>query len=198
MGKQSLNARRWLGAVCAGVCGGVLGLEALATGYLPSTGPVPLRFEMEKPPSKPLVWPALILDEPSPAVTTNEPPSDAASVPMPAVAETNAAPVPAAAEVAPVTPAPDSAVALLDRLYGGDGANPHAIPAPQSPPEPGSEAPASNLLVVTPQMLVEYFKAGSAVGTSSNAPSTGVFAPVGFTPPAPVGLPSSQATYRTQ
>lgn len=200
MGKQTFKARRLFGAVCAVACGGMLGLEAVAAGYLPVTGPVPLRFETEKPPPKPLVLPALVQEEPpSPAPAEETPPPEVAATPA---AETNAAPVAAVAEPAVVTPAPESAATLLDQLYGGDGssayANPYAIPAPQPAPKPGLETPASNLLVVTPQMLAEYFRVSPTVGTSSNASSPAVFVPVGFTPPTPVGLPSSQATYRTQ
>ena len=208
MGKQTFNARRLLGAAGAVVCCGLLGLEAGAAGYLPVTGPVPLRFETEKPPPKPLVLPGLVQDDPSAAKPADETPGQTAVPQVPeavtpaAEAETNAAPVTATTDVATAAPVADPAAGLLDQLYGGDGmgtyANPYAIPAPQASPKPSPEAPASNLLVVTPQMLAEYFRVNPVVGTSSNAPSPAVLVPVGFTPPTPIGLPSSQATYRSQ
>ena len=196
MNKRSFTARRLVGVVCAIASSGVLGSEARASGYLPCTGPVPLRFESEKPPPKPLALPVLIMDEPPPAPPDNETPApaiseDVTSAPVP---EAPPSPTSAAAE----SPAPDSAAALLGQLYGGDGSNPFAIPAAQIPAQSVAEAPASNLLVVTPQMLVDYFKAKPVAGAASNTTSVAVFAPVGFTPPAPVGLPSSQATYRSQ
>ncbi len=196
MNKRSFTARRLVGVVCAIAGCGMLGLEAVASGYLPCTGPVPLRFESEKPPSKPLTLPALVMEDPPPAPPESETPApvipeDVAPAPVPEA-------VPGSASVAAESPPTDSAAALLGQLYGGDGSNPYTIPAAQIPAQSVAEATASNLLVVTPQMLVDYFKAKPAAGAASNTTSVAVFAPVGFTPPAPISLPTSQATYRSQ
>lgn len=57
----------------------------------------------------------------------------------------------------------------------------------------GKPLSASNLLIVTPQMLADYFKA-TLDKLSTNAPSG---ADIPFNPPFPK-LPSSDAVYRTQ
>jgi hypothetical protein len=56
---------------------------------------------------------------------------------------------------------------------------------------------ASNLLIVTPQMLADYFKAGfdGAFKSSTNGFGGG---DVFFNPPTPRVVPSSEATYRVQ
>jgi hypothetical protein len=53
------------------------------------------------------------------------------------------------------------------------------------------------LLVVTPQMLADFFKANldSSMRQSTNAPAG---ADVPFNPPIPKPTPSSEAIYRTQ
>jgi hypothetical protein len=149
---------------------GVVGTVARAEGYLSRTGPVPLRFTVEKPTSPPIELPPLAMEDPAPAPTV----------------ETNTV---AEAPTSPDTNQPEPDPATL------------AQPAPEQvgPPAPevAASAPASDMLVVTPQMLVEYFKPGSA---STNAANMPVYVPVGFTPPTAViaNRPSSQATYRTQ
>jgi hypothetical protein len=55
--------------------------------------------------------------------------------------------------------------------------------------------PANDLLVVTPEMLVDYFKPG---GDATNQTNVRVLAPVGFTPPPSAASPSSQAIYQSQ
>jgi hypothetical protein len=50
------------------------------------------------------------------------------------------------------------------------------------------------LLVVTPEMLVDYFKPNN---NATNAANIHVLAPVNFTPPASASMPSSQAIYRS-
>jgi hypothetical protein len=65
-----------------------------------------------------------------------------------------------------------------------------------SAPSPDDSAPsasASDMLVVSPQMLTEYFKP-DPIGTNS-ASTVVVPVPVGFTPPSV--KPASQATYRS-
>jgi hypothetical protein len=66
----------------------------------------------------------------------------------------------------------------------------------ESPNEPALTPSASDMLVVSPQMLTEYFKPGPD-GTNSGSGS-GLILPVavGFTPPS--AKPSSQATYKVQ
>jgi hypothetical protein len=53
---------------------------------------------------------------------------------------------------------------------------------------------ASDMLVISPQMLTEYFKPGP---DGTNSPNTVIVpVPVGFTPP--LATPSSKATYKVQ
>jgi hypothetical protein len=67
-----------------------------------------------------------------------------------------------------------------------------AIPADTSTNSVPPPHSANDLLVVTPEMLVDYFKPG---GNATNQPDSRVLAPVGFTPPPSVTSPSSQAIY---
>jgi len=73
-------------------------------------------------------------------------------------------------------------------------------PAP-SPPEnlstnSTSETHSANdLLVVTPEMLVDYFKPSNV---TTNSTDVQVPASVNFTPPASALIPSSQAIYQSQ
>ena len=55
-------------------------------------------------------------------------------------------------------------------------------------------SPASDLLVVTPEMLFDYFR---SVPAGTNAANVMVLVPMDFTPAFPPGAPSSSATYRT-
>lgn len=77
-----------------------------------------------------------------------------------------------------------------------------AVPTPL-PEEPAAPAefvaphPADNLLVITPQMLAEYFKPFPG---ATNAAGVSVFLPVqvGFTPPTDKAPVASRATYKVQ
>jgi hypothetical protein len=60
---------------------------------------------------------------------------------------------------------------------------------------PVGSASANDMLVVTPQMLVNYFKPSA---TSTNGAGTTILVPVGFSPPGVTPTPpSSQAIYRS-
>jgi hypothetical protein len=80
-----------------------------------------------------------------------------------------------------------------------NGISPETIQPRASIPQPvisGTESPAANdLLVITPQMLVEYFKPMSGTTNGSGA---AVIVPVTFTPATPTAQPSSKAIYKTQ
>ena len=52
---------------------------------------------------------------------------------------------------------------------------------------------ANEMLMVTPEMLVDYFKPNN---NATNAANVHVLVPVNFTPPASASMPSSQAIYR--
>lgn len=190
------------GVLCAAMLNVAAMTGAEASGYLARTGPVPLRFG-EPELARPLVLPPLVREAPVPTsasspvhtqtIATANPAVSPAGAPNPPVIEPSTT-----ATTGFATPvAPDAGAVLLEQLYGA--APPTglpAIPAPIEPAAPPAELPAetaSDMLVVTPQMLASYFKPVRGV---TNAPGVAVFVPVGFTPPsAPAG---SQATYRIQ
>ena len=59
---------------------------------------------------------------------------------------------------------------------------------------PVGTASANDMLVVTPQMLINYFKPGVM---STNSANTTVVVPVGFRPPGSTPPPASQAIYKS-
>lgn len=149
-----------------------------AEGYLPRSGPAALRFAAAPLQAKAFVWPPLRKDESAPSNSLPE----AASAP----ASTNSAPVPAAPGATNWVVDP----ALLDPTQFPVDTN--SVPNSESP-----ASSASELLIVTPQMLAEYLKPAlsGALKAATNAPSSG---DVGFLPPTPKPAASSEAIYRTQ
>lgn len=147
--------------------------------YLCQIGPAPLRFAPE-PPSKAYTWPVPL--KPVPRETNNVTASDSAPV-----VDTNSVLSATSPPVQPVTPPPTLSEAL--------GTNLALLPQIPLSTE-GNLLSASNLLIVTPQMLADYLKANLENLTRS---STNGFpgADVPFNPPVPKP-PSSEATYKTQ
>jgi hypothetical protein len=147
--------------------------------YLANVGPAPLRFA--SPPSKGYVWPIGL--NPLPSATNS------------AAAVTDSVPV-------------TSTNLVLTSSSPPAQTNNSAIPSPQTlasgsptlwqiqPGTDGNLLSASNLLVLTPQMLADYFKANldSLTRSATNGPA-GPDLP--FNPPTPKP-PSSEAIYRTQ
>ena len=130
------------------------------TGYLPQTGPMPLRFRVPPPPVAEHVR-APVAPPPSAPIALPPPPMP----PAPPVAS-NAAP---ANIVMPVVPTNGPALEFEAR-------EPVIGPGPAAAPDG----------VISPQMLIKYFTTPAILGT--NAAGMGVVAPVGFTPP-PVTTP---------
>lgn len=139
--------------------------------YLPLAGPAPLRFEADM--AQTFVFSPAKSDDPTPVVETVEPPANAApETALVSTTNTNAN----AAQPTLVTPSIGESTA--------------STPAAASPA-------AGDMLVVTPQMLAEFFK---PMPGATNGAGVSVFAPVplGFTPPVERTPPSSRATYRTE
>jgi hypothetical protein len=136
--------------------------------YLLQTGPSPLRFSL-------FAFVPASFDLPD-SLVERQVPTNSATIAAPATtsAETNAV----AANLPPL-PAPTI--------------NP-SVPTTANPQNNSAPKPAaSDLLVVSPQMLTEFFK---PVGNETNSPgSENVPVPVGFTPPS--APPSSRATYNS-
>ena len=146
--------------------------------YLVSVGPAPLRFA-SPPPAKAYVWP-VALNPAGPA--TNCMPDVTNSVPD---NSTNSV----LTSSSPATQT-NSAAALAQIGFG----SPLVGPGQQG--TDGNFLSASNLLVLTPQMLADYFKA-----TMDNLTLWSTNGPAGpelpFNPPTPKP-PSSEAIYRSQ
>jgi hypothetical protein len=140
--------------------------------YLPLIGPPPLRFQMALHQKNKFVWT-------SPAV--NQPAITALTGPQ-AVISTNLSVN--VASVPPPNTQPNVVVpSQTENLFTNSTVQPKQ---------------ANELLVVTPEMLVDYFKPNSADGTATNSNTVRVLAPVNFTPPASASIPSSQAVYQSQ
>ena len=152
----------------------LMGPLAWGAGYLPLVGPPPLRFEKAANSARIFSWTPPVL-------------APATSTPPPVTAETNSQYV-------------TSTMSANNVISSPAAIEPASVP-PKSPPEYSSTnsivptRPANDLLVVTPEMLVDYFKPNR---DAANAANVHVLAPVNFTPPASVSIPFSQASYISQ
>ncbi|MGO8766844.1 MAG: hypothetical protein ACLQSR_17135 [Limisphaerales bacterium] len=137
--------------------------------YLALVGPPPLRFE--SPIQYENNFTGMPKPEPAPVI----------------IAETNAT-------VVTATTSNTNSVSALS----GTSQSPASTTSSPENLSTNAIAPASSandLLVVTPEMLVDYFKQN---GGSTNSNNVRVAAPVDFTPPPPASNPSSQAIYQSQ
>lgn len=181
MGIRHLTSRKLVGWTLAIAWATAAAPALYGSGpYLPRTGPTVLRFElaMTRPPTVML-----------PPLTTPEQPQEDSS----ATARVGSLEAPAPVTTPPAeAPAPASASTNEAAAVAADASNGQtnlaALPSSSS---------ASDSLVVTPEMLVQYFQ--PTQGTTNPA-SASVFVPVsvGFTPPRPKSPTSSEAIYRTQ
>ncbi|HXT12487.1 MAG TPA: hypothetical protein VN873_13060 [Candidatus Angelobacter sp.] len=137
--------------------------------YLKQSGPSPLRFSPTLAEMTSFDLPALLIERASPTNTTES--TETKSV----ESKTNSP----AISSAPVLPPPATV----------------PVTATAEPQNNSASGPsASDLLVVSPQMLTEFFKP-DASGTNTATPVVTPAAPVGFTPPSVA--PSSRATYNS-
>lgn len=146
-----------------------------AEAYLTQIGPPPLRFS--------LATAHFSFTLPS-ALVERTAPTNAEEITM---AKTNSVDKPAETNVVAVQQTPAPASTTTNSIAP-------VQPNPVGQPNPVNSASANDLLVVSPQMLTEFFKPGSDATNSANTPVV-MPAPVGFTPPSAV--PSSQAIYRS-
>jgi hypothetical protein len=172
--KHNCGMKTWLFKRCR-ACVILIALASLTelpardAAYLPLIGPPPLRFEKATGGSKNISWIP-------PALT---PPAVAVEIKLPSVTSTTPA-----NNVVPPSPANGSANA------------PVPLPPENLSTNPAVQTrPANNLLVVTPEMLVDFFRPNN---DGTNAANVRVLAPVIFTPPASASIPSSQAIYTSQ
>lgn len=142
-------------------------------GYLSRTGPPPLRFAV------PANQGHLALPPVSSGNSDKNPDNPGTQLPSPS---SPASPQPG--EILSAPPALTNAPVL-----------PTAVGFPAESVDPvNSGSPASDLLTVTPQMLVDYFTP-ALKGTNHSQTAVLVPAAVGFTPPMPKNPASSQAIY---
>jgi len=143
--------------------------------YLTQSGPPPLRFSVAMASMASFALPASLF--PHSAATNATEAVSSKSI----TSQTNS--------IAPLTPLVTSPANNLFLTTGPEPLNNSAI-----------TPSASDMLVVSPQMLTEYFKPGPEGTNSGNSANSGnaVILPVavGFTPPS--AKPSSQATYKVQ
>jgi hypothetical protein len=150
---------------------------ASGTGYLPRVGPSPLRLQtvVERfvPPDMP------------PLAENDDPPQPEVTSPAPD-------PMSNAFKLEDyLTPNASLWTGIVENLVGSA----RRSSEPENPPqEPATSVSSANdIVVVTPQMLVEYFRPGAS-GTNGGVASVTV--PVDFTPPTTHTTPqSSRATY---
>jgi hypothetical protein len=138
--------------------------------YLKDTGPSPLRFSVANAVPASYVLPAALVEPQKPTNTTEI-----------AVSATNSGQTNVVAAVPASTPATIAP----------------AVSGTESSAKPAPTPSASELLVVSPQMLTEFFR---PVAEGTNSASTVVVPvmtplPVGFNPPSV--KPPSRATYNT-
>jgi len=138
--------------------------------YLKDTGPSPLRFSLASAVPASFVLPTALVEPQKPTNTTEI-----------AVSATNSGQTNAVSAVSASAPT----------------TSPSAVSGPEFPGKPTPTPSASELLVVSPQMLTEFFR---PVAGGTNSASTVVVPvmtplPVGFNPPS-VKSPS-RATYNT-
>ncbi|HWD93814.1 MAG TPA: hypothetical protein VG938_15850 [Verrucomicrobiae bacterium] len=140
--------------------------------YLRKIGPSPLRFSLATA-SFSFALPQMLREQ---SAVTNSPEAEVANP-----SDTNV--------VASQLPLPSATNNVPD------------LTNPNLPKNPLPGASASDLLVVSPQMLTEFFKPGTngtnSPGATAVPAPTAPVAPIGFTPPL-VMPPSSQAIYKSQ
>ncbi len=168
----------------ASICAGDLWASDF---YLARLGPAPLRFASAPANPKDFTWPIPL--NPSRATTNSSPVAD---IPSPIPGTNSAIAAAGDAGLQSRTNSSSSVAQVTDTA----GANPPIRP---TTPDGLDRNPlsASNLLLVTPQMLADYFRANL---DSGNKPGTNAVSAVDvpFTPPTPKPSPSSEAIYRTQ
>lgn len=164
-----------------------------STGYLPVVGPAPLRLTRRLPPPASASLPPLLLTDPTTAERAS------GDDPAPAPDPTTNLPT-EAASVPPLLPTdavlaglPPTATQELTAGPADPASASEALPWPPSVPAPLPAGPAapSAAPIVTPQMLLQYFR---PIG--SNYVNGAWSIPV-FVPPVPPPAPQSSATYRS-
>ncbi len=169
---------------------GVLGVATVWAdgGYLPSAGPLPLRFRV---PCAPIVSQVNNSFPPPFLPPLFPPPPGSAPISL------TTPPIPASA--------PDNAIAAKGPAAPGTATNGLALGSDARRFVTGPASATAPDALVSPQMLLKYFtnSASASGNVATNATSLGVIAPLGFTPPPvptaaptppPIGKPTSSTS----
>lgn len=174
MHNRGMYARRLshcLGFYCLVAMVLLMTLPVQGGSYLPLVGPPPLRFEKAMNHAR-ISWIPPVMNSPPLATETNT------IRVTPSIPSENVVVAPPATPINTVT-------GIAPVLVEPDKLSTNSIVQTRS---------ANDLLVVTPEMLVDYFKPNNNM---TNAGNVRVIAPVSFSPPASTSIPSSQAIYRS-
>lgn len=153
---------------------------AAPTGYLPSIGPAPVRYQPPAPPANPGRLPPLAMTESTNAPAYVAPPVTTISHSSKTASSSNVTSMTNAESL--LVPPSLGPVASEEETWSEAISNPFLV-------SPFSTAP-----LVTPQMLLEFFKPGN----TNNNFSPGFHVPVFIPPLPPSSAPSSRAIYRSQ
>jgi hypothetical protein len=181
------SSKTWvLGGIAMVVSLGIAESSSLSeAGYLPKTGPTSLRFQIGRG-SQPLDLPPLAMDDPDPSAVTAMPQKSLDPIP---VEKYTAASLP---------PQTENYLPWMPWFYPLSGMSyPPPLPAPSigAPTNtPPVSLPASDLLSITPQMLVEYFR---PLQFGTNAAGASALGPVGFLPATPAPPVVSSNSFET-
>ncbi len=171
-----------------------IGLHADSRGYLPKLGPAALRFQrpVELQTVRWMLPPLRMddlpeIDRTNAAIASTNAPANGTN---PAVARADGSTNTAPANTEPLGPhIPPELAALMAMINGASAGTNITQPAMPPPPPP---VVVDHGPVITPQMLVQFFKPAQGTNTT-----TSVLVPGGFLPPQPPP-PSSSATYKSQ
>lgn len=171
-------ARRFAAAIIAIPLAGLVAMNANGGGYLSIVGPAPLRFETVAAYMRSFPMPALAMDNSRPAMSAVDT----------SLSLTNSTPPLQTGSTSATT---NNAAATI---LSAQSQEPLAVPQ-EAFDAMFSDSPTAVAPVVTPQMLVEYFR--PTPGTTNGVGITVVVpGDVGFTPPGT--RPSSQAIYKAE
>jgi hypothetical protein len=163
--------------------------HACAQGYMPKRGPAPLRFQHRNEAAGKTVLPPLRMeDSPEPKIVPETEPTPSELAPP---ASAWPAIFPVSLTVPPPPPPMPVVTNVPNVMIPAEPATP-VVAGRDQPVEPSTgQSSANDLLSMTPQMFVEYFKPTPGL---TNGGAASVSVPVGFMPPAPVSSSPSKAS----
>jgi hypothetical protein len=192
MAKKCLRVGAICGAVFLVTAGIFKSAQAWGRDYLPCVGPVSLRFAKAPAPLNTNDFQPI-----APVKTEHSPAKPSEKNPSPAVASSSNSLKSEAANSANVTTNWQAIfnVPPMELRSMNQGEANHFVASsmnPESAKMAGANGSANDLLNISPDMLIHYFKADDF---STNQANASVYAPVEFIPPIPTGSGVSRAAY---